>query len=70
MFFNEDRVSMTFLGFSINNEGHLIDLKTGNVLQKRIVSKQLREGLCKQGVQFSENYEDWDTYVKSIGQYD
>ena len=59
LFFNEDRVTMTFLGFSINSVGDLIDPQTMRTLEKSLMSKQLRNGLQAQRVDFTANPENW-----------
>ena len=59
LFFNEDRVTMTFLGFSINSAGDLTDPQTMRTLEKSLMSKQLRLGLQAQRVDFTANPENW-----------
>ena len=59
LFFNQDHITMTFLGFSVSSHGNLIDPKTDTIIQKGVMSKQLYEDLVKYGVNFEENYEKW-----------
>ena len=57
LFFNQDRTTMTFLGFFINSAGDLVDPQTGQTLEKGLISKPLRDGLKAQGVDFATNIE-------------
>ena len=59
LFFNEDRMTMTFLGFFINSAGDLIDPQTMRMLEKSLMPKQLRSGLQAQRVDFTANPEKW-----------
>ncbi|KAK2553290.1 E3 ubiquitin-protein ligase rnf213-alpha [Acropora cervicornis] len=59
LFFNEDHITMTFLGFSINSNGDLVDPQTSTILEKGLMSKSLRNGLHAQGVDFTVNSESW-----------
>lgn len=59
LFFNEDRMTMTFLGFFINSTGDLIDPQTLRTLEKGLMSKHLRNGLQAQWVDFTANPENW-----------
>lgn len=55
---------MTFVGFIVSVAGDLY--KPGNsvdLLEKRIMSGQLYEGLKFQGVNFHDNYNEWDKDV-------
>ena len=63
LFFNEDRMTMTFLGFLINSAGDLVDPQTSRTLEKRLISKQLRNGLQAQRVDFAANTEKWKKLV-------
>ncbi|XP_046860850.1 E3 ubiquitin-protein ligase rnf213-alpha-like [Xenia sp. Carnegie-2017] len=55
--FNNDRNSMTFLGFLLNDNGDLLDPGSKNILEKRLMPAKLREQLKIQGVDFDVNYE-------------
>ena len=57
LFFNQDRITMTFLGFFINSAGDLVDPQTGQTLEKGLMSKPLRNGLQAQRVDFATNIE-------------
>ncbi|KAF4797459.1 E3 ubiquitin-protein ligase RNF213 [Turdus rufiventris] len=56
LFFNEDRVSMTFIGFHFQQNGNCIDAinpLNGSVIKKNIMSPQLCQGLVMQRVPFN-----------------
>ncbi len=50
---------MTFVGFNVNKEGDLIDPVKNEVIKKRAVSKELRDGLQLNNVKFDENFYEW-----------
>ena len=50
IFFNQDHDSLTFIGFSITENGDLIDPVSWNVLIRGIVSPKLSRNLRAQGV--------------------
>ena len=57
LFFNQDHITMTFLGFFINSVGDLVDPQTSQILEKSLMSKPLRNGLQAQRVDFATNIE-------------
>ena len=60
IFFNQDRVSITFVGFRVKQNGDLIDPdRRGEVLEKAIMTAELYAGLKQNRVNFSENYRTW-----------
>ena len=59
LFFNEDRMTITFLGFFINSAGDLIDPQNLRTLETGLMSKHLRNGLQAQRVDFTANPENW-----------
>ena len=61
LLFNEDGQSMTFLGCSFSIDGHLIDIVSGDIIQREIIGKNLRAGLAQNGVEFNEDYTTWNT---------
>ena len=63
LFFNQDHITMTFLGFYINSAGDLVDPQTRTTLEKGLMSKQLLTGLQAQGVDFATNANNWEKYV-------
>lgn len=54
---------MTFLGFKIKPNGDLVDPKTGEVIEHQLLTKELRNGLVLQRVNFDENYNTWSRSV-------
>ena len=62
MFFNNDRVSITFVGFNANSNGDLIDpvKKTPIEGLEGALNCQLHAGLTQNQVNLSENYQLWD----------
>ncbi len=59
IFFNQDRVSITFVGFTVTPQGHLIDPITKDVLENAIMTPQLYEGLKHNRVNLQDNYRNW-----------
>uniref|UniRef100_A0A8C3XRT9 RING-type E3 ubiquitin transferase n=1 Tax=Chelydra serpentina TaxID=8475 RepID=A0A8C3XRT9_CHESE len=61
IFFNEDRVSMTFIGFhlQINNNGGIdaINPMSGSIIKKDVMTVQLYQGLVLQRVPFNINFD-------------
>ena len=49
---------MTFLGFYINSVGDLVDPQKGQILEKGLMSKPLRNGLEAQRVDFKTDTEN------------
>ena len=60
LFFNQDHVSVTFLGFKITPDGNLVDPKDNTVIERGLMTKQLRDGLTLQRVNFDEDYNAWN----------
>jgi len=50
IFFNQDHDSLTFIGFSITENGDLIDPVTWNIVISRMVTPLLSRNLRAQGV--------------------
>ena len=65
LFFNQDHVSVSFLGFIVNSNGDLLDKLNRNVIERRIMSKQLLEGLKLNGVDLSSSFDNWSRSVCS-----
>ena len=57
LFFNQDHITMTFLGFFINSAGDLVDPQTSQTLEEGLMSQPLRNGLQARGVDFATNIE-------------
>ncbi|XP_028416584.1 E3 ubiquitin-protein ligase rnf213-alpha-like [Dendronephthya gigantea] len=64
IFFNHDRVSMTFLGFRLSDNGDLLDPATNKVLEQKMMEPTLRGQLKHQGVNFDTNYEKRDKMAR------
>ena len=54
---------MTFLGFKIAPNGDLVDPETNRVMERQLLTKELRKGLADQKVNFDENYFMWNRLV-------
>ena len=57
---------MTFVGFHIDQNGHLIDPNRGVIIQPNLMSRHLRTGLTvqfqfgDQRMDFETNHETWN----------
>ncbi|XP_058848399.1 E3 ubiquitin-protein ligase rnf213-alpha-like isoform X1 [Acipenser ruthenus] len=61
IFFNDDHVSMTFIGFHLQVNGNAVDAidpSTGRVIKNNIMTPQLYEGLRLQRVPFNINFDE------------
>ena len=50
---------MTFLGFKITADGHLVDPKVNTVIEQNLLAEELQGGLALQGVKFDEDFNAW-----------
>ena len=66
IFFNQDHISVTFLGFKITRDGNLVDPKTNAIMEEQLLKKRLQTGLKVQGVNFDENYNAWHRYSEPV----
>ncbi|XP_077980164.1 E3 ubiquitin-protein ligase rnf213-alpha-like [Glandiceps talaboti] len=57
IFFNHDRVSMTFMGFYIDGSGNLVDPVSGQTLERCVMTRPLKRGLELQRVNLQENFD-------------
>ena len=58
LFFNMDRITMTFLGFNIDRQtGNLVDAQTGRVLEAGIMQRNLQDALKRNRVPINENFD-------------
>ena len=57
LFFNEDRVSMTFINFKINNYGNLMCVKTNQCLERGLIPATLVAGLTAQRVNLNQDFD-------------
>ena len=70
LFFNRDGITITFVGFNVNNSGDLIDPLTSRVIEHGAITRQLYAGLRQNKVNLNENYQGWDklTMMKKMSQ--
>jgi hypothetical protein len=68
IFFNEDRTSFTFIGFTVNCDGDLVNPADQQVLEQAIMTPDLYKGLLQNGVKFADDYHNWtkEVMVKKI----
>ena len=59
IFFNQDKVSITFVGFVVSKQGDLIDPNTQRVIEQAIMSPKLYEGLSVNKVDFADHHSRW-----------
>ena len=59
IFFNDDGMTLTFVGFMVSPRGDLINASK-RILEQAIMSIQLKEALKPQGADFEDNYETWN----------
>jgi hypothetical protein len=69
IFFNQDRITITFVGFTVTPSGDLIDPTHRGILEAAIVSRQLYDGLIRNKVYFNEDYRRWTkgAMIEKIG---
>ena len=59
IFFNSDRVSITFVGFRVTEAGNLINPVDMTIIEPGIMTPQLYAGLKQNRVNFNEDYRAW-----------
>ena len=59
IFFNQDRISITFVGFKVTKSGDLVEPAHGGVLERGIMTQQLYAGLIQNRVNFEDDYRNW-----------
>ena len=65
IFFNPDRHTMTFLGFQVSDRGDLCDSEnTNNIIEAKIIQKDLLIQLKHNRVNLNENYQQLDRTQK------
>ena len=62
-------MSITFVGFNVNQNGDLLDPIKNEVIERGSMNSQLYTGLKQNQVNLSENYQFWDkqTMIQKIG---
>lgn len=69
LFFNQDRMSITFVGFMVTSNGDLYDpAHRGGILEREIMTHRLYTGLKAQRVNFDDDYRQWtkDVMIQKI----
>ena len=68
IFFNQDGMSITFVGFMVTRNGDLVDPAHGGVLEGAIMTQQLYTGLIANKVNFEKDYRKWQkgTMIEKI----
>ena len=59
IFFNEDRVTVTFVGFNVTRNGNLVSSINKQILESKIMDHRLYDGLKHNRVDFEEDYHSW-----------
>jgi hypothetical protein len=59
IFFNNDRETITPVGFTVSRQGHLINPENNSTIERNIMPKSLYEGLKANGVNFSDDHRKW-----------
>uniref|UniRef100_A0A1X7TWB5 RZ-type domain-containing protein n=1 Tax=Amphimedon queenslandica TaxID=400682 RepID=A0A1X7TWB5_AMPQE len=69
LFFNEDGMSITFVGFNVSHNGDIYDPLKNTVIEAGVMTPQLHTGLRANMVNLSENYQSWgkDVMIAKIG---
>jgi len=64
LFFNQDRQSMSFLGFTVNKYGDLMDKENSRLIQRGIITRELYQGLKRNGVELFAQCTNWNRSKK------
>ena len=59
IFFNNDGVSITFVGFNVTKQGNLINPENQSVIERNIMPKSLYDGLESNRVNFNDDHRKW-----------
>lgn len=63
IFFNQDGVTITFVGFTVTENGDLINPVDKKQIECSIMTKRLYLGLQSNGVNFKDDYQHWKKQV-------
>ena len=55
---------MSFLGFTVNTYGDLMDKKNSRLIQRGIMTRELYQGLKLNGVELFAQCTNWNRYYK------
>lgn len=59
IFFNPDLVTMTFLGFKVQLPAYdIVDPQTNEIIEEKIMEKLLYDGLRRNGVDLTEDFNE------------
>lgn len=61
IFFNQDGVSLTFVGFKVSEAGHLLNSTRSRILKHNIMTAELRNWFKTNGADFDDDYSQWTT---------
>ena len=63
IFFNKDKSSITFVGFTVTKQGDLFDPIKQKILEHSIMTPQLYSGLVHNRVNFQDDYRNWNKAI-------
>ena len=63
IFFNQDGMSITFVGFMVTRNGDLVDPAHRGILEPAIMTPRLYTGLKQNRVNFDDDYRQWQKSV-------
>ena len=67
IFFNQDHMTMTFVGFKVDEKGQCYDFKSENIIEDCRVPVNVCKCLATQGVNLQkEDCNKWTKYVKYV----
>lgn len=69
LFFNQDGISFTFVGFYVTENGDAIDPATSRVIMPKIMSTDLRSILRVNKINLSENFRRWKRCVNLTSKF-
>ena len=70
LFFNQDGISFTFVGFYVTENGDAIDPATSRVIMPKIMSADLRLILSVNKINLSENFRRWKRCVNLVVKFE
>ena len=56
LFFNGDRETFTFIGFTLDNHGAMLNPVTGGIIEENMMHGHLKDVIEDQGVELSKDY--------------
>lgn len=64
IFFNQDRMSITFVGFTVTRQGNLTHPTSREMIEEAIMTPQLYKGLKLNKVNFEDDHRNWTKATK------